>query len=322
MIATPQIAFVRGTTTSTVWVAAADGRHARRIGRGFDPLISPSGRLVAFVRDTSTGWEIAVEPTAAGAGGSAAAGFGAASTVQPVSWSPDSRYLAVAFTGDHASSSGLGVLDVGTSGRLGVGAVAHGFVYGASFAPSGPDRLVYAAAGSQSLGARVDLHTVAADGTGSRRLTRDGRSLYPVWARNGIFFDRERLRGRQNAPAFQVVLRRGSRTTQLTHMRIPALVEGLVPLAASADGNRLLAEYSGQDTSYAWTIQLRPRRVREVRVRGRLVQGGSISRNGRTLLIDEGAFMNPASSGRVETLPFGGGAARRLTWGSSPSWNL
>ena len=41
------------------------------------------------------------------------------------------------------------------------------------------------------------------------------------------------------------------RVRKLTHVRVGPLVQGLVPLAFSADGARLLAEFEGEDTSEA-----------------------------------------------------------------------
>jgi len=299
-----------------VWVAKANGRDARRLAAGSDPSLSPNGRLVAFVTPDGAGTEFRSTTPGGYSGGTSVSG----ATEQVLAWSHDSRFVAIAYTGTRTSNSGLAVVGVGTTGSLSITPVAQGFVSGASFAPRG-DRLVYAISSSQRLGARVDLFTANADRTHARRLTDDGRSLYPVWGRRGIAFDRERLRGRSEAPEYQVWLMRGGRTTQLTHLRVPPLLDGLVPLQFDAAGNRLLAEYSGEDTSYAYTIQLKPRRVRAVRVRGRLVQPAAISRSGRELLVDEGAFENPPSRGRVESVPFGGGPATVLTSGAQPSWN-
>jgi hypothetical protein len=95
-----------------------------------------------------------------------------------------------------------------------------------------------------------------------------------------------------------------------------------VPLAFAADGNRLLAEFEGQDTSEAWTVRVPTRSARRVTVRGRSVVGAGISGNGRTLLIEEGSFLESASAGRLATVPFGGGRSRVLvSHGAEASWN-
>jgi hypothetical protein len=59
-----------------------------------------------------------------------------------------------------------------------------------------------------------------------------------------------------------------------------------------------------------------------VKVPGQNVTGGAISRDGNSLLITIGAFMDPPSTGTVETIPFGGGAATPLVRGASASWDL
>jgi hypothetical protein len=47
-----------------------------------------------------------------------------------------------------------------------------------------------------------------------------------------------------------------------------------------------------------------------------------LSRDGRTVLIDEQALQGPASDGRVARIPFAGGHAKVLiAHGSQASWN-
>ena len=48
-------------------------------------------------------------------------------------------------------------------------------------------------------------------------------------------------------------------------------------------------------------------------VHGRLVQGAGISSDGSTLLVDEDAFEQPPSRGRIATIPFAGGRGRRCS---------
>jgi hypothetical protein len=169
--------------------------------------------------------------------------------------------------------------------------LADGTVQGASFAPSGPDRLVYGLSHSRSLLGPVDLYEIGVDGSGARRLTHDGRSFGPAWGALGIAFDRERLRGRFKSPAYQLWLRSGSHhTRRLTDLRVPALLDGLEAVGFSTDGERLLAEFVGEDTSYAWTLSLRGDRLRALRVGGQRVQGFAISADGRRVLVVAGDF--------------------------------
>jgi hypothetical protein len=90
----------------------------------------------------------------------------------------------------------------------------------------------------------------------------------------------------------------------------------------SADGERLLTEYVGQDTSEAWTIQLATAKVRKLGISGASVTAGGLSRDGTTVLVDDNGFLNSASAGVVETLPFTGGKATVLVRHAVfPSWN-
>ncbi len=320
--ATSLIAFVRDTNTSppTVWVAGATGSHARELGPGELPAVSPDGAMIAVAR--SAGGAVLLY-SASGkllrkfvtATGTPSPGNG----LTPFAWSPDSRYLAVqvgstALNG--VTGAGLAVIDTAADTYK---LIAQGIISGASFAVDGTDRIVYGAAPALSENP-ANLYTVDPDGSASTQITSDGRSLDPLWGAAGIAFDRERFRGPDAAPAYQVWLLSGARAKQLTNMSIPALVDGLVPVAFSANGDRMIAEYEGEDTNFAWTIQLRPLRVRQV---PGFLQGGGISRSGDSLLVDSGAFMAPDSRGTVESIPFSGtGAVRKLTRGGLPSWNL
>jgi hypothetical protein len=103
---------------------------------------------------------------------------------------------------------------------------------------------------------------------------------------------------------------------------VRTLVSGLVPLAFSADGSRLLAQFEGQDTIEAWTVRVPSGRARRLTVRGQSVQAAGLSSDGKTVLIDEGGLDSPASAGRVATMPFSGGLSKLLVaHGSQSSWN-
>src|SRR3984957_10384946 len=105
-----------------------------------------------------------------------------AATATPLAWSPDSRYLAVFAQSNAtvgiASNSSLDVIDTQTGT---VTTIAHGEIYGASFAPDGSDRLVYALGHSLSQSAKTNLYVAEVDGAGVHAITSDGRSLFPLW---------------------------------------------------------------------------------------------------------------------------------------------
>jgi hypothetical protein len=323
-----RIAYVTETASAParVWTAGADGSDPTVLGPGGDALISPDGGLVAagLFGDgvgVETGPALALYSTA----GAPAEQFLslATATATPLAFSPDSRYLAIAFqaTTVHnvGAGSGLAVLDT-TTGVLST--VAHGIVYGASFAPDGSDRIVYARAPSLLGNAPTNLYVCAANGSATVRITGDGRSLNPLWGPRYIAYDRERPR-HDFAPVYQVWLRTLSGAArQLTKLRVDPLVSGLVPVGFSASGSRLLTEFVGQDTSESWTVRVPSGRARRVLVGGRTVIAAGISRDGSTLLVDEGQMEEPVSSGRVATVAFGGGAARVLVaHGGQASWN-
>ena len=305
-----------------VWLADSDGKNGHQLGPGNHPLVSPNGLLVAASSDRQSGRALTLY---ADDGSKLAEYFDAAQhAASAVSWSPDSRYVAVVLSStDPASNaaSGLAVIDTKTSA---VRLLARGSIYGASFAPDRSRRIAYALAPTQALNAPVDIHVSGVDGSSPTALTRDGRSLYPVWGAVALAFDRERPR-RRAAPAYQVWLMAsdGTGLRQLTSLRAGPLANGLVPLAFSADGIRLLAEYEGANLSRAWAIDTRTGAAIELRQDGHTVSGAAISRDGIRLLVDRGGYLNPPDSGRVEVIPFGGGTASTLIdRGSNPSWNL
>lgn len=323
------LAYLTQTASSPplVWAAGAGGRERRRLGPGTQPLIAPNGGSVAAglfgaTADSERGPAIAIYSTIGGATLTYLSLESATAT--PLAWSPDSRYVAVAqqstATTNIAAGSGLDVIDVQTGTVV---SIAKGLIYGASFARDGSDRVVFALSHSISPFASSNLYVSNPDGSALRPLSSDGRSLNPVWGPRYIAYDRERLRGQQ-APAYQIWLASPARAAIRRVTNVPAgpLVSGLVPLAFSASGARLLAEFEGQDTSNAWAVTVSSGRARMLRVRGRTVQGAGISLDGRTLLIDENAFEEPSSSGRVASVPFAGGRSKVLiAHGSQASWN-
>jgi WD40 repeat protein len=322
------IAYVTETskTLPVVWTMRGDGSQKTRIGPGDSPLVSPSGTQVAVglfgTSPNETGPAIAIYSTT----GAAPLTYLNLKTenATPLAWSPDGRYLAISVQSTAirggAKLSGVAVVDL-QANTLSV--IAHGQPYGASFAPNGSDELVYGLSQSQTFTAPVNVFRSKADGTGTAALTHDGRSLFPVWGPGAIAYDRERLR-RNDAPVYQIWLRSptGARMRRLTDIRVRSLVSGLVPLAFSADGSRLLAQFGGQDTSEAWTVRVPSGSARRLTVRGQSVQAAGLSSDGTTVLVNEGGFDGPASEGRVATVPFAGGRSTVLVaHGSQASWN-
>jgi Tol biopolymer transport system component len=237
---TPVVAYVTSGARSApkVWLTSGTGARARELGAGDQPLVSPNGKLVAVQRVASHGSALLIYSARA----MVLARFFDISkfAATPLAWSPDSRYLAVGDVG------GLTIVDTSSERAT---AIVRGFVAGASFAPSGPDRIVFGLSASQSPSDPVNLYRAGPNG-GVTQLTRDGRSLNPVWGARGIAFDRL-TRRRGNAPVYQIFLLSAGRARRITHLRVPPLLDGLVPVAVAAGGTRMLAEYVGEDTSDA-----------------------------------------------------------------------
>jgi Tol biopolymer transport system component len=321
---TPGIAYVLGGARSepTVWIADGTGGNAHKLGQGDGPALSPDGQTVALSDLGSTGPAISLYPAS---GGPPTGYFSVAHAyASTLAWSPDSRYLAVALTGTDApslSGYGLAIIDTETGTEQ---TVATGVIYGASFAPGASDTLVYSRATSLSGTAAINIYTVAADGTGTKEITTDGRSADPVWGARGIAFDHERLR-KGYAPLDQIWLMQpdGQGRRQITHTKVGLLVSGLVPLAFSSDGTRLAAEFEGEDTSIGYSVSILSGHVTQLKVGNKSVSAWGISRDGRSVLISVGGFENPASDGKIETIPFSGGRSTPLiAHGDYPSWDL
>ncbi len=235
-------------------------------------------------------------------------------SARPLAWSPDSRYLAVSVAGyvttgvgNGSQRAGLYVIDERTDRAT---RIAVGYPAGASFAPDGPDRLVYGLGRSSSITGRLDLYTSNPDGAAVHQLTHNGRSLNPVWGRRGILFDRE-----SKPSKYQIFFRANDGLTrQITDAQLSGEDQGLVPVDISSDGNRLVAMFENFENWQLWTISVSDRRSRELTSPRTTVTSAAISRNGRSVLF--------GTVHKIEQVPFAGGMTRVIvTDASQPSWN-
>jgi hypothetical protein len=315
------IAFVRDSNTSPafVWIANANGSGARKLAKGSQASISPDGATVAVSgAGGSSGPALELYSTS----GKAEHGFfpGAKVGATVLAWTFDSRFLLVSLlsTGVSAKGSGLEVVDTSDmkSWKL-----ASGVIYGGGFDPTGTE-VVYASSASQNENAPVNVHTVGLDGGQPQQITSEGHSLEPLFVKGGILFDFETSRGVNKAPAYQLWLYTGSHFKQLTHMKIPALQDGLVPMQASSDGNHIIASFGGEDTYNTWAVQISPFKAKEIMVDGKTVQPAGISSDGQQLLVTLGGFEGPADGGSVVSVGFNGGNPTTLVKGAAAlSWN-
>jgi Tol biopolymer transport system component len=309
-------------------VVNANGSGRKLLGTGQQPAVSPNGQMVAASPVGSHGAALRIYSTV-GKPTQVCLNLSQA-VATAMAWSPDSRYLAVdledttaSSTASNAGAGGVAIVD--TTTRT-VKLIAKGFVWGASFdpAPNAGDRLAYGLSGAHKLNSRTEIYASNADGTDQTQITHGGRSLNPVWGPKTIAFDRQRFRG-DNAPAYNIWQMNGdgSNPGQITHVRVGPLLDGLVPVAWSASGRRMVAEFVGEDTNEGYTVSVVSRTAKLIKVAHHdSVEANGISRNGRTVLVTLDAGENPTAVGQIATIPFSGGRprvfARHAGFGS---WN-
>jgi len=266
------VVYVRATMAEfpMVWIADANALHARRLAPGFSGLVSPDGRTVAVERRDGI---YLVSSDAMRTRHLTSTVFG------PQAWSPDGKRIVA------GGKRSLVVVEV-DSGRSRV--VARGAFYGFGFSPDG-GRLVYARAPREArsgiCGARIDLYVADVAGGAGRRLTRDGRSAFPVWASSRIAFGRLPKPARYDdcfAAGIWTVRPDGSHLRALL-ARAPRAISrggytGLRPFAWSPDGD-LVVGIRSEWGDEAAVLDLRTHRLRRL---GLYVD--KASRDGRLVL--------------------------------------
>jgi WD40 repeat protein len=319
---TPRIAYVTETNSGPPMgvLANANGSGARILGKGSLPTISPNGQLVSLGTQGGNHPSLLVYSSAGKVVGKFFNGKQVA--VGGFAWSADSRYLAVGLTDvntvNKIGRSGLAIIDTQTDKTY---MVAHGMVSGLSWSPSG-DSVVFGLSSSPNFSGGWNLYTSGPNTISLDKITTNNNSLNPVWGKLGIAYDQRTNRGKNSSPRYQITLLNGSHLTQITHLKLTFLQDGLVPVAVSANGADMIADFVGEDTSIAYTVNLKTHAVAQVKVGHQSVTPGGISQNGKRVLVVVGGFEQPASAGKVETVPFGGGKATVIVaHGDFPSWN-
>jgi Tol biopolymer transport system component len=311
-----------GTSNPIVWAANDDGSAARRLASGSYPRLSPDGKLVAYMVTAKTGSfrpDLMVVP----ADGSEpprllAAGWRDPSTF---SWSPNSQTI-VTVTGPELGRKRLTLVDVGDADQT---TITRGTFAGVSFAPDGGE-IVYGRSRTDRYPYSSDVYSVPSAGGRAFPITHDHRSERPLWGPGGriVFVKLVDAKRRRYGPKNELYLmaRDGSGVRRLTYTKVDQLLRGLVPTAWSADGRRLLAEFEGQDTSYA--VRVDPRTgaqqpIGEPSTSGTI--GTALSHDGTTILGVTGGF-DPSATHTIVAIPYAGGAASTLVQGGfDPDWN-
>jgi hypothetical protein len=314
-----------------IWSANADGGGRRDLGAGQNGEISPNGHYVA----TSTLPESALAIYRTGGGAVVHAPSLATDLVGDMAWSADSRYLALTWihigkTGSQ-TRAGVSVISV-PSGAQVASFVAAKSISGVSFAPGSSDRLVFVESETHYLDRRGSLkelswHTQAGHSSQAiETLLSGGRYSSPLWTRYGIVYDSLRPRPAVGFPAFQLMMLRDQKVTQLSHFKIPDSEVGPFPVAASSSGKRLVANFIGAFTSDAYLVDVVSRTVHKVRVAGAGSQAQTtaygISANGKQLLIGyQSSYREALPRGEVATVPSAGGKLKVLVHRAfEPSW--
>ncbi len=321
--AAPLMTYIKGLVTNApqVWVSGVDGSSPLALGPASSALLSPNGMEVAAVSIEKTQ---AVKKSTlslyATSGGSSATVSSSVQFMQLLAWSADSKLILVTVG---ASPAQLDVVNVATDQ---IHTIATGVIDGASFAPSSSDQVAYARAAPSTT--RVDLYVTSPSGTNTRQLTKDGRSEYPLWGPNGIVYSHEYIRAKDPYPELQLwfIKASGAGARQLTRIQVGPQLEGLTPIAFSANGKHLLANFVGQDPqdhTEAYTIDLTgPKPLwRDLTGDGNGNIGDAISADGKTILLTKGmtANLGPLS---IETIPWSGGKPTTIVaQGAYASWN-
>jgi Tol biopolymer transport system component len=244
-----------------------------------------------------------------------------------LAFTPDSKTIA-ALRGPEVGKRKLVLVDVASGAQR---VVASGYFSGFSFSPKG-DEIVFAQAASERFPAPTDLYTVATASSGKNdavvRLTNDHNSQDPLWGPNGqiVYIKLLGAKQRRYGPKNELFLigENGKGGKRLTHTDVDQLLQGLYPTQWSADGSRLLAEFAGQDTSYAVTVNPKTgaQKALDKRDQGeRGFVGTAISEDGSTVLGYTGGF-EPGPGHDVATMPYTGGKAKTLVKDAfSPAWS-
>ena len=280
------LVFVRGASRSTtsVWIADANGRSPRKLTRGFAGILSPDGRTVAVTRRdgihlvSSDGKRERLLTSA---------------RAQHLRWTPDGKSLVV------STANLLAIVDR-ASGDSRV--IARGPIYGFDFSPSG-DRLVYARAPHRTdvgiCGDQYDLYVTKLDGGAPTQLTHEGFSAFPAWGPSRIAYSRFPGATLTDcaSPGIWTIDPDGSDAQPVIEQAPPELTMegnyGLQPIAWLDDG-RLLVGVRTESGTQAGVVNVGTGRLR--RLRSYVVRASSDGR----LFVGEGGDQELVAITRIE----------------------
>lgn len=316
------LVFTRNPFGPTVYVAKDNGSSARKIGLGSNPRVSPDGQTVAFYRlgKGNQPPELMVTPAAGGPVRKLASGW---QDPFVFAWSPDSATIAV-LLGPEVGKQRLTLIDVASGTQQ---TVSSGFFTGVSFAPSGT-QLAFGRS-SKEFGSKSDIYRFDIPEPGAVfvqapkpvRITSDHRSTSPLWGPNEriVFVKHLGEKSRKYGPKNDLFLMNptGKGVKRLTHTKVGPLLSGLSPTAWSANGKQLLAEFGGQDTTYAVTVNPKTGAERALtKERETGFVGTALSSDGKLVLGSLGGF-EPGPGHKVVSIPYKGGKPKVLAKNAS-----
>jgi len=325
------LVFVRQPLHPVVWAAEDNGKRAHKLVEGSNPRVSPDGKIVALLhqgRGPKAQPELVLAPT----DGSAPPSTLVSGWREPsdFAWSPDSKSV-VAVLGPELGAKRLVLIDTVTGAQQ---TIASGFFSGVGFAPgSGAGgQIVYGRAASEKFPPRSDVYRYDIPGGTPVQaphpvaITHDHRSTDPLWGPNDkiVFVKLLGAKQRQYGPKNELYSMNpaGKQVKRLTNTKVDPLLQGLYPTQWSASGKRLLAQFEGQDTTYAVTVNPRTGAQRPlVEATEQGVIGTALSADGKLVLGATGGF-EPGPGHNVVTIPYGGGKPKVLAKNAfEPGWS-
>jgi Tol biopolymer transport system component len=312
------LSYTKGIQKPLVYVAEDNGKGARQIGVGRNSHVSPDGEWVAYERESKNGlselrlYQVGIHKS------QRLLNPWAESFV--FAWSPDSTKVA-AVTGGLTAKKTLLVIDVKSLKRE---KIATGYFNGASFSPES-DELVYGVSHTENT-LKSDVFRAALGGAAPKALTHGQVSAYPLWGPKEqiVFVQFEGGNKRDEVPTGQIFTMdpEGQRISQVSHTKVNPFSQGLIPIAWSQNGARLLTEFAGQDQGYA--VALSTVTGSEKKLTKNLqtgLQGADLSPDGSTVLGTVGLGFGGNPNPKVVTVPWGGGPEKVLVPGGyEPSW--
>jgi hypothetical protein len=295
-----------------VYVANDDGSQRRRVGFGRAPAISPDGTWVGWIGRDNGLDQLMLQR----AGGGATLVVLHSRRIDDLRFSPDSTMVGAVL-----SSRRLRVYTIAADA---VTAVGSGFIDGWTFSPDSK-AVAWGRSAASDPEAESDVYTApVAPPSKERRLTRTRDALNPLWGVQGLVFDRQRPR-QGFAPVYNLwaIQADGTGLRRITRLKIPQTASGLVPIDLSADGGRLLAAFTGQDTLLGFTVDPQDGATRALSTdfeKG--LVGYDLSADGSTILGHTGG-PDPSAPHDVVTVPYPKGGAIKVIAHSAayPHWN-